>query len=90
MCFVHICGQLAALPAVAGDELSLCGSTKQEGEQAQRRGQVPAGGLPSHSWHIQVIFSSVNMLSGKASGAAKAAGKSLSFSFTYEQTQPNL
>lgn len=75
MCFVHICGQLAAVPATAGDEISLCGSTKQERERARRRGQVSAGGLPSRSWHIQVIFSSISMLSEKASRAAKTAGK---------------
>lgn len=37
MCFVHFCGQLAAVPATAGDEISLCGSIKREREQAQRR-----------------------------------------------------
>lgn len=46
-----------------------------ERDQAWRRGQVPAGGMPSHSWHIQVIFSSINMLAGIVSRAAKAAGK---------------
>lgn len=35
--FVCICGQLAAAPATAGDEISLCGSTEWEGASMEER-----------------------------------------------------
>lgn len=87
MCFVHSCGLLAAVPAMAGDEISLCSSTKQERQQAWRRVQVPAGGLPSRSWYIQVVFSSTNMFSGQEGQQTQQGNNFLSVLL---QSKPNL